>query len=50
MPKCIENGVIRDATPEELEEWSQQEEFEYPLSLEDSLAAIEESFRKGLAL
>lgn len=50
MSKCIENGIIRDATPEEIKEWAQQEEFEYPPSLEDSLAAIEESFRKGLAL
>lgn len=48
--RVFDNGIYRDATPEEIAEWSHQEEFEYPPSLEDSLAAIEESFRKGLAL
>lgn len=48
--RVCDNGTYRDATPEEISEWNRQEEFEYPPSLEDSLAAIEESFRKGLAL
>lgn len=48
--KVYDNGIYREATPEEIDKWSHQEELEYPPSLEDSLAAIEESFRKGLAL
>lgn len=26
MPKCIENGVIRDATPDEIAAWQEAEE------------------------
>lgn len=50
MSKCIENGVIRDATPEEIAEWEQQEKIPQILTDSQRLDALEIAIKEGLKL
>lgn len=50
MPKCIENGVIRDATPDEIAEWEKQEPSPRIQTDTERIDALEESIRKGMSL
>ena len=50
MPKCIENGVIRDATPEEIAEWEKQETSQKIQTDTERLDSLEEAIRKGMSL
>ena len=44
MPKCIENGVIRDATPEEIAAWeAAANQPAPPPSPEERIAILEET-------
>lgn len=50
MPKCIENGVVREATPEEIAEWEKQELSPRIPTDAERIDALEEAIRKGMSL
>lgn len=43
MPKCIENGVIRDATPEEIAAWEAQAVPEPVFTPEERISKLEQT-------
>lgn len=50
MPKCVENGAIRDATPEEIAEWEKQKLSPRAPTDGERIDALEEAIRKGMSL
>lgn len=48
--RVYDNGVYREATPEEIEEWGKQEQYPRIPTDAERIDALEDAIRKGMSL